>query len=136
MTASKKQIIQRQRQLQQAGWDWDVSLFHAVGPHSGHETRRHYLVKAAIANIIANDGGRFVTEAEHDQRGVADIISLRPERERAVVIEVETDASRDKILAKSEQYRGPHIERVFVIDPTEAPESVDDWGEWLEGELR
>jgi hypothetical protein len=132
---TEQRIYQRQRELQDEGWEWDVSNFHAVDPHSGHETLRHYLVKAAIANRISNRPGRFVSEASHPQRGQADIIDLRVEDPKAIVIEVETDASRERILAKAEQYTGPCIRDVCVVDPTDAPDSVDDWGEWLEGEL-
>jgi len=133
---SEQRIYQRQRELQDAGWDWDVSNFHAVDPHSGHETMRHYLVKAAVANHIANRaGGRFVSEATHPDRGQADIIDLKPAEPKAVVIEIETNATRDRILAKADQSTGPCIRDVCVIDPTEAPDSVDDWDDWLQGEI-
>jgi len=131
-----QQIYQRQRELQDQGWEFDTRDTHAVSPHHGDETLRHYLVKAAVCNRIANrQGGRFVTEAEHPDRGQADIIDLRPSEPKAIVIEVETDCTRERHLKKCEQYTGPAIRDVFVADPTEAPTDVDDWPEWLEDEL-
>ena len=133
---SKKQIYQRQRELQDMGWEWETQNFHGVNPHNSEESLRHYLVKAAIANHIANRaGGRFVTEAEHPDRGQADIIDLRPGEPAAIVIEVETDCTRERHLEKADQYVGPCIRDVFIVDPTEAPTDVDDWPEWLEDEL-
>jgi len=135
-TVTDKEIYQRQRELQDQGWKFDTQQFHAVSPHHGDETPRHYLAKAAIANHIANrQGGRFVTEAEHPDRGQADIIDLRPGEPAAVVIEVETDCTRERHLEKCEQYAGPCIRDVFIVDPTEAPTDVDDWPAWLDGEL-
>jgi len=133
---TKQDIYKRQRDLQNQGWEWDTQNFHAVNPHHGVETRRHFLVKAAVCNRIANrPGGRFVTEAEHPRRGQADIIDLRVEDPKAIVIEVETDCTRERHLEKCEQYTGPAIRDVFVVDPTEAPADVDDWPAWLDGEL-
>lgn len=135
MSKQKQQILDRQRELQNQGWDWEVSLFHAVDPHSGHETLRHYLVKCAVANHIANAGGRFVSEATHETRGQADIIDLKYDEPKAVVVEIETDVDSARALEKAHQYQGPCIRDVCTIDPLEAPDSVDDWDEWLEGEL-
>jgi len=134
---SKQQIYQRQRELQKHGWEWETHNFHGVNPHHGEETLRHYLVKAAVCNRIANrKGGRFVTEAEHPNRGQADIIDLRPAEDRALVIEIETGATRERRLEKSRQYSGPMVRQdAVVIDPTEAPADVDDWPAWLEDEL-
>lgn len=130
---SEQKIYRRQRELQSEGWEWETQNFHAVNPHSGHETLRHYLVKCAIANQIANEGGRFVTEAKHPVRGQADIIDLKPADPKAVVIEVETGATRGDIVAKADQYAGDMIRDVAVIDPLQVPESVDEWDEWIAG---
>jgi len=136
MPSARDQLIyQRQRKLQDQGWEFDTQQFHAVSPHHGDETLRHYLVKAAICNRIANRPGRFVTEAEHQQRGQADIIDLRVDEPKAIVIEVETDCTRERHLEKCEQYAGPAIRDVFVVDPTEAPSNVDDWPAWLDDKL-
>jgi len=134
-SARDQRIYQRQRALQDQGWEFDARDEHAVNPHSGHETLRHYQIKAAICNRIANRPGRFVTEAEHPDRGQADIIDLRAGEPKAIVVEVETDCSRERHLQKCEQYTGPCIREVFVVDPTEAPSDVDEWPEWLDGEL-
>jgi len=136
MPSARDQLIyQRQRELQDQGWEFDAHNKHAVNPHDGHETPRHYLVKAAICNRIANRPGRFVTEAEHPDRGQADIIDLRVDEPKAIVIEVETDCTRERHLEKCEQYAGPAIRDVFVVDPTEAPSNVDDWPAWLDDKL-
>ena len=102
MPSARDQLIyQRQRKLQDQGWEFDTRNEHAVNPHSGHETDRHLLVKTAICNRIANRPGRFVTEAEHPDRGQADIIDLRPDEPAAVVIEVETDCTRERHIEKA-----------------------------------
>jgi len=132
---TKQRIYKRQRELQNQGWECDTRQFHAVSPHHGQETQRHYLLKAAICNRIANRPGRFVTEATHPGRGQADIIDLRVDEPKAIVIEVETDCTRERHLEKADQYTGPCIRDVFIVDPTEAPTDVDDWPAWLEAEL-
>lgn len=132
---AKKKILDRQRELQGQGWDWDVSNFHGVNPHTGEETCRHYLLKAEVCRQIANEGSRFITEAKHPERGIADVLDLKPEDPAAVVIEIETGVDREGRIAKAKQYTGERVRDAAVIDPLEAPENVDEWAEWVRGKL-
>jgi len=96
---------------------------------------RHYLVKCAVANIIANRSGRFVTEATHNDRGQDDVIDLRYDEPKAVIYEIETGCDREQRVSKARQYEGPKIRDTFIIDPLEAPDSLDGLTEWVKGEM-
>jgi len=136
MSKRKRDLYDRITELQSVGWEIDYSKeVNKIQPHTGKTTMRHFQVKAGICNILSNEKHAFVTECNHPERGIADVLDVNENGEKAFVYEVETDADRDKRVEKALQYTDDAnclvVQECYIIDPTEAPESIDDLESWL-----
>ncbi len=139
MTKRDKDRINRCGKLRSIGWKVNHNDLNTVSPHSGKETTRHYLVKAEICRQLSNQNHSFATEVHHPERGQCDVLDLNETEDVAYIYEVETDCSRERRREKAMQYTDDAscdvIADCMVIDPTEAPDSLDALEDWVEGKL-
>lgn len=108
--------------------------------HSTAETAKHAHVKLAVARVLqAKRGpGRWDTEVRlSDGSGRVDVLDYGPVDEPPCVYEIETGLTRQAKLDKVEQYSGDTLppERVYFLDPTEAPDSIPELEEWVRTEV-
>jgi hypothetical protein len=106
--------------------------------HSTDETVKHLLVKALVARELAKRRGPdgYDTEVK-SQNGVVDVLDFGSPDEPPAVYEIETDCTRQAQLQKVEQYAiGPiPPERIYFLDPTEAPDDVHELEAWVNHEV-
>ena len=140
MSKRKKEIINRVGKVRSRGWKLQTNKdLNKIEPHSGKETTRHFLVKATICNILSDETHAFATEVHHPDRGFCDVLDLNQGESMAYIYEVETDCTKDQRRKKAMQYTDDAtcdvIADCYVIDPTEAPQDIDDLKEWTRGEM-
>lgn len=106
--------------------------------HGPHETAKHAVLKTLVARELAKRRGPdgYDTEVKCPG-GRVDVLDFGPPDEPPAVYEIETNASRTVKLAKADQYAlGPvPPERVYFLDPTEAPDELDALVEWVERQV-
>ena len=135
MTKRQKQRIERCGLLQSRGWKIDsLRSLNQIETHSGEETPKHILVKALLCKAIKDKGSSFATEVRHTDRGIADVMDINEESRGAYIYEVETNCDRQRAVEKARQYTdefsADEILDCFVIDPTEAPDDINECAEW------
>lgn len=106
----------------------------AVRLHGTGETLKHAVVKLLVARVLQKRGRKWDTEVKGPD-GRVDVLDFGPDDGQAVVWEIQTNASRQAILDKVEQYESANIRDVLVIDPTEAPDEIQEMESWVEGEM-
>lgn len=97
---------------------------------------RHFLVKSAIYEILAEKGHEVRTEVEIPNEWIVDVIDA----DTAQIYEVETNLTQSDRKSKVRRYlqaecMGPVIEDMIFLDPTELPENIFELRERLEEEL-
>lgn len=107
--------------------------------HSSAETAKHAHVKLALARELQQRRGpnRWDTEVRlSDGSGRVDVLDYGPVGEPPAVYEVETGLTRQAKLDKIAQYSGDTLpeERIYFLDPTEAPDSIPELEEWVRTE--
>jgi len=139
MTKREKDRINRCGKLRSIGWQVNHNDLNTVCPHSGMESTRHYLVKAEICRQLSNQNHSFATEVHHPERGQCDVLDLNESEDVAYIYEVETNCSKDRRYEKAMQYTDNAecslIADCEVVDPTEAPDSLDTLSDWIETRL-
>lgn len=122
---------QLERTLERAGWSVDYTP-----PWNASEEFDHTAVKLAVAHSLVERGLRFTVEAEHAERGIADVLCHGGEGVRPFVVEVERGGSDPEVRkAQVDQYYGEELYEVHTLDPDEAPERVDELVPWVKEEL-
>lgn len=119
----------RKRWLQNWGWDTDTGAVHL---HNSSETAKHLIVKALLAWAIQRRGRPWATEVRVGDRGVADVLDWGPKDGRAVVYEVETNPTPERVERKVEQFVGGPVRDVLVVPVDEAPGELATLVEWTE----
>lgn len=139
MTKRQKDRINRCGKLRSRGWKVNHNDLNTVEPHSGFETTRHFLVKAEICRQLSNQNHSFATEVHHPERGQCDVLDLNESEDVAYIYEVETNATKERRREKAMQYTNDAqcdlIADCRVVDPTEAPDSLDALADWAEDKL-
>jgi hypothetical protein len=107
----------------------------AIRLHSADETPKHLTVKALLALKLQQMDRRWDTEVKMESGGRVDVLDLGPADGKAVVYEVQTNATPAEIERKVEQYVGPAVRDVLVIDPTNAPDEPGAILEWLDSHV-
>ncbi|MDL0127041.1 hypothetical protein [Halobacterium salinarum] len=119
--------------LQDAGWQ--LRKRDAVAFNGGSETDAHLLAKTLVAAVLRDQGYRIDTEVEKDDVGEIDVVAYGGEGP-PFAVEVETNPTQEVISDKlSRYYEGEPYRDVFVIDPSEMPDSISGAREFVEGEL-
>jgi predicted AAA+ superfamily ATPase len=125
--------LTERRRLQDAGWD--VHKRDAVAFNGGSETDAHAVVKLLVAKHLREQGYRIDTEVKKEGVGEIDVVAYGGEGP-PFAVEVETSPTREVVDDKLDRYyRGEPFRDVFIIDPTEMPDSVSGAREFVEGEL-
>lgn len=121
------------KDLQDAGWQ--IQKRDAVAFNGGSETDAHLVAKTLVAKVLRERGYRIDTEVEKDGVGEIDVVAYGGEGP-PFAVEVETNPTREVVDDKlSRYYRNEPFRDVFIIDPTEMPDSISGAREWVEGEL-
>ena len=136
---TSKELINRARELQSVGWNCRTDERNTIRPHSGHETIKHLHVKAEICRQAKAEGHTYWTEVAHGDASTdadyADVLIARESQKNGVVVEVETGLTKERKREKVNQYLTDYIQEVLVIDPTNAPDSLDGLSKWVENHL-
>ncbi len=106
--------------------------------HSADETVKHLLVKSLVARELAKRRGPDGYDTEvRSQNGRVDVLDYGAPDEPPAVYEIQTNCTRSEKLAKVEQYAiGPiPPERIYFLDPTEAPDDVHELAAWVNHEV-
>lgn len=97
---------------------------------------RHFMVKAAIYEILSDEGHEVRTEVEVPNEWIVDVIDA----DTAHIYEVETDLAPADRKSKVKRYlqarcMGPVIEDIIFLDPKELPTDIFELKEALKDEL-
>ncbi|MBC5793208.1 MAG: hypothetical protein H8Z69_04190 [Nanohaloarchaea archaeon] len=97
---------------------------------------RHFMVKSAIYNILAEEGHEVRTEVEVPNGWIVDVIDA----DTAHIYEVETNLSPGDRKSKVQRYlqaecMGRVIEDIIFLDPTELPLDMKELRERLRSEV-
>lgn len=103
----------------------------AVRLQSADEPPKHLVVKAMLALKLQQMGRRWDTEGALESGARVDVLDLGSADGKAVVYEVQTNATPAEIERKVEQYVCPAVRDVLVLDPTNAPDEPGVILEWL-----
>ena len=137
----RKSTVKRQRELEYDGWELKSEHINTIRPHAGKVSPFHYHVKAELCRIVANqEGNSFYTEAPLGSVATdadkADVLLFRESTHRkALVVELESDYSKEKRKEKQKQYLTDTIQEVIVLDPQDAPIRLPDIEAWVRSEL-
>lgn len=131
----KKLQIQRCGLLQSKGWNIDsIHSLNTYSFHHGKETPAHTAVKLYLCQAIKDNSHSFATEVVHKERGRVDVMDIYEDGPGAYIYEVETNCDREDRVRKAKQYTddfdADEITDVFVVDPTNAPEQVNECYDW------
>jgi len=133
MNKRQRQEFDDRKRLQDAGWK--VRQRDAVAFNSGSENPTHYLCKALVAQVLKARGFRIDTEVAKESAGEIDVVAYGKD-DAPTVIEVETDPTEAVIQDKlTRYYEDEPFREVFVIDPTEMPESLFEARNWVSEQL-
>jgi len=135
----KRDALQRQRELESAGWSIKSDLRNCVRDHSGNESLYHWFVKAEVARQASNHNHTYWTEAPlgsvATDADYADVLIARESQQNGIVVEVETGLTKERKREKVEQYYTDFIQDVLVINPDNAPIRLPDIEGWVEDKL-
>ncbi len=134
-----KQRIDKVGLLRSRGWKLQVSGLSEIHPHSGDENPKHLILKTLLCKAIKDKGNSFATEVTHSDRGIVDVMDINETGKGAFIYEIETEFSEERKLEKVHQYTdtfsADEIADVFVIDPSNAPDKIDDCFEWCQEQV-
>lgn len=128
MTKKAKDNWRKEKELESHGFKLKPP---AVRLHGRNETPKHLFVKAMLAHVLQNKGRRWDTEVKMAD-GRVDVLDLGPTDEPGFVYEVETGVTPKRHQEKVDQYAGPAIQDVLVIDPADVPDTPEEAVEYLE----
>ena len=129
MSKTDKENWLKGKGLEKVGFDIKPP---AVRLHGNNETLEHAVLKLLVARVLQQRGRKWDTEVKGPD-GRVDVLDFGPDDGKPVVWEIQTNASRQAILDKIDQYGRENIRDVMVIDPTEAPDEIQEMEEWVEG---
>lgn len=124
----------RKQELLDGGWS--MANERAIKVHNPNETEKHLALKAMLALLLERRGRVWSTEEKLEgEKGRADVMDWGPKDGRAVVYEVETDATKAKAREKASQYAGGAVRDVIVLDTRDAPDEPAEMLVWLEEQV-
>jgi len=131
MTSRKKALWKQRKELANNGWH--VEKRDSVHFNSGSETLGHAELKLVACWHLKKLGYRIDTEVELSN-GEVDILAY--DGDDIIVVEIETNADPETIQDKIKRYTQNEPPRdIFVIDPTNAPETLSDRREFVSEEI-
>jgi hypothetical protein len=134
MTKREKEQWKVRLDLENTGYEprWDNGVF----LHGQGETAKHAHVKLALARVLQQKRGKDGWDTEvPGPNGRVDVLDLGPTDGQPVVYEVESNATPARRAEKAEQYAVGPVRDVIVLDPTDAPDSVEEMEAWAEGQV-
>lgn len=133
---TKKDEWVKKQQAEDAGYNpkpWEGLQIHS-DPTANPARRRHEFCKFVIALVLDEKGRQWSSETTMAD-GRVDIFDMGPKDGRAVVYEVETAYSENKVTDKVDQYcKGP-VRDVLVVNPSSVPDNLFDAVEYIENEV-
>jgi hypothetical protein len=129
MSHTKRSLINRERQLKDAGLEFERGC---VRLHNAAETDTHAVVKTLLGMWVRRAGRAFGTEVAYPDGSLADCLDYGPPDGTAVVYEIESEPEPDTIVDKRDRYCNPEcIRDMIMLDLREAPDGLDELSLWV-----
>jgi hypothetical protein len=129
MSHTKRSLIDRERQLKDAGLEFDRG---SIRLHNAAETDTHAVVKTLLGLWIRRSGRAFATEVTYPDGSLADVLDYGPPDGSAVVYEIESNPEPDTIVSKRDRYCAPDcIRDMIMLDLRDAPDGLDELSLWV-----
>jgi len=109
-------VFEEMTQLRECGYQ--IEAVDNIARNAGSETLKHRIAKMSTAHVLWEGGYHVASEVKKDGR-YADILAFGHESRMPIVVELETDATKDDRALYRELYGSPVVREVFTINVSE-----------------